>query len=109
METREQFNFENPLDELGYPKLLEAIAVKKEFLSDIAQEFLKRPDLLQLIRSKKADMAGFGVNRVEPNPEEIILKGITLNPKFISDELTLHELLHFFYYACFARCGECKK
>lgn len=83
---------------LDYIKLLESIAINNGELALIAQKFLERKDLLEIVSANIVSGTPFyGVNSIEQNSEnKIDIQGIQINENNITEEIVIHELVHFF-------------
>ncbi len=85
-------------NKINYPKVLESIEANNGRLKDIASKFLENPELLEIVPAQlKTDQAGYGVNSIrEAENAKILAKGISINPEHMTEEVAIHELVHFF-------------
>lgn len=82
---------------INYLSEIENIKNNNEFLSDIAERFLERPDLLKLVKAfRDKELSAYGKNSMDSSVEKYKIKGITINPKNEDSELLIHELVHFY-------------
>lgn len=86
------------VNKFNYLTTLQSIERNNGNLKVIAQKFLTRPDLLSIVKATTdKNFRAYGVNSIDDtDSEKIKIKGITLNPEHITEELVLHELVHFF-------------
>ncbi|HRH21860.1 MAG TPA: hypothetical protein PLJ58_01525 [bacterium] len=89
---------ENENNKIDYTKVLESIEMNNGRLKDIASKFLENSELLEIVPAQlKTDQAGYGVNSIrEGGDGKIRLKGISINPEHMTEEVAVHELVHFF-------------
>lgn len=78
--------------------ILESIKNNNGRLKDIASRFLDNPEPLKIVPAQlNPDQRGYGVNSIgETDTQKIKLKGININPEHITEEVAVHELVHFF-------------
>ena len=96
-------SLENPFSrqeskKLNYENLLSSIVKNNGRLSDIAQKLLERKDLLAITPATLDNSLGaYGVNSIGDNLQEgIEIKGVRINPENMTEEVAIHELIHFF-------------
>lgn len=97
----QQNNQEKKLD---YLALLKSIENNHGRLEEIARRFLERPDLITGVKAKTdPNFRAYGVNSLGEttgeDADKIIgqkTQGITINPNHLTEEVAVHELVHFF-------------
>lgn len=94
----------NQEKKLDYLTLLRSIENNHGRLEKIAQRFLERPNLISGVRAKTdPNLRAYGVNSIgetiDGSEGRIIglkTKGIIINPNNLTEEVAIHELVHFF-------------
>lgn len=83
---------------IDYFRVLESIKNNNGRLKDIASKFLENPELLKIVPAElNPRQQGYGVNSIEKtNDNKIKLEGININPEHMTEEVAIHELIHFF-------------
>lgn len=95
---------DNQEKKLDYLALLKSIENNHGRLKEIARRFLERPDLVAGVKAKiDPNFRAYGVNSLGETTGEDTSKiigqktlGITINPNHLTEELAIHELVHFF-------------
>ncbi len=89
---------QNEIKRINYFSILESINKNNGRLKDIASKFLENPELLKIVPAQlNPDQRGYGVNSIdETDSGKIKIKGININPEHMTEEVAIHELVHFF-------------
>ena len=88
----------NEKNKIDYSRVLESIKTSNGRLKDIASRFLENPELLKIVPAQlNPDQRGYGMNSIgNTENEKIKIKGININPEHMTEEVAVHELVHFF-------------
>ena len=94
----------NEKNKIDYLKYLELIERDDGRLKEIAQRFLERPELITGVKAKSDEgLEAYGKNSLGETTGKSIGKvvgqnteGITINPNHLTEEVAVHELVHFF-------------
>jgi hypothetical protein len=83
---------------IDYFRVLESIKDNNGRLKEIASKFLEKPELLKIVPAQlNRNQPGYGVNSIrEADTERIHIEGIQINPQHMTEEVAMHELVHFF-------------